>query len=217
MPILQSPVHKADWRIGATNGIAHLGKSNGKYVVIVVAKDGPYKDKVIASFIPDNNQLNLIRGNQMKIIDFLKNCGTDQFSILCYSIFLKEDRNHENIKQWESRSRCIKSEKYILENNEWKYDIFLTESYFLYSKNIDLFNVIKDEILNINQLNPIAIICMFDGAFSDFNYLKNIDIIQQTYAFWSKDIGLYIAEDTDTLQSNEWSEKIIYLYNHIDI
>ena len=31
------------------------------------------------------------------------------------------------------------------------------------------------------------------------------------------DIGLYIAEDTDTLQSNEWSEKIIYLYNHIDI
>lgn len=86
----------------------------------------------------------------MKIIDFLKNCGTDQFSILCYGIFLKEDRNHENIKQWESRSRCIKSEKYILENNEWKYDIFLTESYFLYSKNIDLFNVIKDEILNIN-------------------------------------------------------------------
>ncbi len=57
------PVHKADWRIGATNGIAHLGKSNGKYVVIVVAKDGPYKDKVIASFIPDNNQLNLIRDN----------------------------------------------------------------------------------------------------------------------------------------------------------
>lgn len=63
LPILQSPVHKADWRIGATNGIAHLGKSNGKYVVIVVAKDGPYKDKVIASFIPDNNQLNLIMGN----------------------------------------------------------------------------------------------------------------------------------------------------------
>ena len=61
LPILQSPVHKADWRIGATNGIAHLGKSNGKYVVIVVAKDGPYKDKVISSFIPDNNQLNLIR------------------------------------------------------------------------------------------------------------------------------------------------------------
>ena len=153
----------------------------------------------------------------MKIIDFLKICGTDQFSILCYGIFFKGDRNHENIKQWESRSRCIKSEKYILENNEWKYDIFLTESYFLYSKNIDLFNVIKDEILNINQLNPIAIICMFDGAFLDFDYLKNIEIIQQIYAFWSKDIGLYIAEDTDTLQSNEWSEKIISLYNHIDI
>lgn len=50
----------ADWRIGATEGRAFLGNVNGKDLVIVVAKDGPYQGKVISTFFPDANQLGLI-------------------------------------------------------------------------------------------------------------------------------------------------------------
>jgi hypothetical protein len=53
-------VHTADWRIGATNARAFLGNVKGQDVVIVIAKDGPQQGKVISSFIPDANQLNLI-------------------------------------------------------------------------------------------------------------------------------------------------------------
>lgn len=59
-PILENPIHAANWRIGATQGRAFLGSVDGQHVVVVVAKDGPYQGKVISSFIPDSNQLDLI-------------------------------------------------------------------------------------------------------------------------------------------------------------
>ncbi len=59
-PILESPTHTADWRIGATLGRAFLGKVNGTDLVVVVAKEGPYQGQVISSFVPDANQLSLI-------------------------------------------------------------------------------------------------------------------------------------------------------------
>jgi hypothetical protein len=60
IPILESPVHTASWRIGAFEGRAFLGIVDGRSVVVVVAKDGPYSGKVISAFFPDQNQLNLI-------------------------------------------------------------------------------------------------------------------------------------------------------------
>ncbi|TWT59741.1 Ig-like domain-containing protein [Rubinisphaera italica] len=60
--ILRNPEHVAPWRIGATQGTAYLGTSGGRRVVIVVADEGPYAGKVISSFIPDENQLQLILG-----------------------------------------------------------------------------------------------------------------------------------------------------------
>jgi len=59
-PILENPIHVADWRIGVTDGRAFLGNVNGQSVVVVVAQNGPYQGKVISSFIPDTNQLKLI-------------------------------------------------------------------------------------------------------------------------------------------------------------
>lgn len=60
-PILTNPTKTASWRVKGTSGRAFLGKSNGKNVVIVVATDGPKQGKVITSFIPDANQLSIIR------------------------------------------------------------------------------------------------------------------------------------------------------------
>jgi hypothetical protein len=60
VPILENPVHTADWRIGATLGRAFVGKVNGTDLVVVVAKEGPYQGQVISSFVPDANQLSLI-------------------------------------------------------------------------------------------------------------------------------------------------------------
>ncbi len=59
-PILENPVHAANWRIGATEARAFLGNVNGQNVVVVVAKEGAYQGKVISSFIPDSNQLSLL-------------------------------------------------------------------------------------------------------------------------------------------------------------
>ena len=59
--ILTNPTKTASWRVKKTNGRAFLGKSNGKNVVIVVATDGPKQGKIITSFIPDANQLSIIR------------------------------------------------------------------------------------------------------------------------------------------------------------
>jgi RHS repeat-associated protein len=62
IPILENPLHTANWRIGETMGRAFLGKVNGKDVVIVIAKEGPYQGQVISAFEPDANQLTLILG-----------------------------------------------------------------------------------------------------------------------------------------------------------
>lgn len=59
-PILQESIHVADRRIGATEGRAFVGSVNGQNIVIVVATDGAMKGKVISSFIPDENQLDII-------------------------------------------------------------------------------------------------------------------------------------------------------------
>ena len=59
-PILTNPTKTAPWRVGATNGRAFLGSSNGKNVVVVVATDGPKQGKVITSFVSDANQLSII-------------------------------------------------------------------------------------------------------------------------------------------------------------
>lgn len=59
-PILENPVHTANWRIHATEGRAFLGSVDGQDLVIVVAKDGPHQGRVISSFVPDSNQLSLI-------------------------------------------------------------------------------------------------------------------------------------------------------------
>lgn len=61
-PILENPIHSTNWRIGATEATAYLGKSAGQNVAIVVAKDGPHAGKVIGAFIPDANQLKLMLG-----------------------------------------------------------------------------------------------------------------------------------------------------------
>jgi hypothetical protein len=61
-PILEKPIHSTNWRIGATEATAYLGKSAGQNVAIVVAKDGPHAGKVIGAFIPDANQLKLMLG-----------------------------------------------------------------------------------------------------------------------------------------------------------
>ncbi|MEZ4527775.1 MAG: hypothetical protein R2941_17820 [Desulfobacterales bacterium] len=58
-PILENPRHAADWRIGGTQARAFLGEVNGQNLAIVVAKEGPHQGKVISSFIPDANQLQL--------------------------------------------------------------------------------------------------------------------------------------------------------------
>lgn len=60
LPILENPIHSSDWRIGGTQGRAFLGNVNGENIVIVVAKSGPHQGKVISSFVPDEDQLNLI-------------------------------------------------------------------------------------------------------------------------------------------------------------
>ncbi len=62
LPILQNPQKVAPWIIGVTNGTAYLGTSGGQQVVIVVANEGPFAGKVIASFVPDANQLAIILG-----------------------------------------------------------------------------------------------------------------------------------------------------------
>jgi hypothetical protein len=62
VPILEKPSHSTSWRVGVTEATAYLGKSGGQNVAIVVAKDGPHAGKVIASFIPDANQLKLMLG-----------------------------------------------------------------------------------------------------------------------------------------------------------
>ncbi|MDV7341750.1 filamentous hemagglutinin N-terminal domain-containing protein [Terasakiella sp. A23] len=59
-PILTSPTKTVDWRIGTTNGRAFLGDVNGETIAIIVAKDGPRQGKVVASFIPDANQLEIM-------------------------------------------------------------------------------------------------------------------------------------------------------------
>lgn len=62
VPILERPLHTANSRVGATQGRAFLGKAGGRDVAIVVAKEGPHQGKVITSFFPDGNQLNLFHG-----------------------------------------------------------------------------------------------------------------------------------------------------------
>ena len=57
LPILENPLHSAEWRVGANFGRGFLGSVNGQNVMIVVAKDGPYQGKVLTLFIPDTNQL----------------------------------------------------------------------------------------------------------------------------------------------------------------
>jgi uncharacterized protein RhaS with RHS repeats len=64
IPILENPLHSVDWRIGSTQGRAFVGNVNGYNVAIVVAKEGPYKGKVISSFIPDENQLFLMKNKR---------------------------------------------------------------------------------------------------------------------------------------------------------
>jgi hypothetical protein len=59
-PILENPRHVADWRIGGTQARAFLGGVNEQNLAIVVAKEGPHQGKVISSFIPDANQLQLM-------------------------------------------------------------------------------------------------------------------------------------------------------------
>ncbi len=59
-PILENPLHTANWRIGVTEGRAFLGNVNGQNVAIVVAENGPFQGRVITSFIPDANQLRLM-------------------------------------------------------------------------------------------------------------------------------------------------------------
>jgi len=60
LPIFENLIHASDWRIGGTQGRAFLGNVNGENIVIVVAKSGPHQGKVISSFVPDEDQLNLI-------------------------------------------------------------------------------------------------------------------------------------------------------------
>ena len=61
-PILESPLHTGNWRVGGTQGRAFLGRVDGRNVVIVVAMDGPHRGKVITSFIPDARQVELLYG-----------------------------------------------------------------------------------------------------------------------------------------------------------
>lgn len=56
VPILENPTVTSSWRVGGTQGQAFAGQVNGEWVVLVVAKDGPYQGKVVSSFIPDANQ-----------------------------------------------------------------------------------------------------------------------------------------------------------------
>jgi hypothetical protein len=58
IPILESPIHAADWRVGGTRGRAFLGQSGGTDIV-VVAKERRWQGKVFAAFVPDSKQLHL--------------------------------------------------------------------------------------------------------------------------------------------------------------
>ncbi len=59
-PILENPMHTANWRVGATQGRVFLGKVGDDMLAIVVASEGPYQGKVLTAFIPDVNQLKLM-------------------------------------------------------------------------------------------------------------------------------------------------------------
>ncbi len=59
-PILENPMHTANWRVGATQGRVFLGKVGDDVLAIVVASEGPYQGKVLTAFIPDVNQLKLM-------------------------------------------------------------------------------------------------------------------------------------------------------------
>lgn len=61
-PFLTNPNFTAPWRVGVTQGRAFLREHNGETLAVVVARDGPFKGKVISAFKPDPVQLHIMRG-----------------------------------------------------------------------------------------------------------------------------------------------------------
>ena len=59
-PLLEHPMHSFDWRIGGIIGRGFAGKIDDRWVVVIVAKEGPYQGTVVSAFIPDANQMRLM-------------------------------------------------------------------------------------------------------------------------------------------------------------
>ena len=53
-------MHSFDWRIGGIIGRGFAGKIDDQWVVVIVAKEGPYQGNVVSAFIPDANQMKLM-------------------------------------------------------------------------------------------------------------------------------------------------------------
>jgi hypothetical protein len=56
-PILVGPAKTFDWKLGGTQSRAFVGQSDGRPVVVFVAKEGPYQGRVLSAIVPDSNQI----------------------------------------------------------------------------------------------------------------------------------------------------------------
>ena len=56
-PILEAPLKRFGWRVGATPCEGYAGVVDGRNVVVFVARSGPYKGKVLTSVVPDAGQV----------------------------------------------------------------------------------------------------------------------------------------------------------------
>ncbi len=55
-PILRSPTHTFDWRVGDTAARGFAGMVQGQQVVVFVAKEGLYQRRVLTAVVPRGNQ-----------------------------------------------------------------------------------------------------------------------------------------------------------------
>jgi hypothetical protein len=147
----------------------------------------------------------------MNLFEALLVEGTSEYLVLCYSIFpvSEIDSVYSYMLDRYPEEACFK-----LHESQWPYAILLSE-------------VRLDEISNVPQIavrmmlrsfdigKCKAAICMFDGAFYEYDDIFSPDISDQIYAFSINPNELVAAIDNSMRMSDEWKSIIAKQRSHV--